>query len=106
MANFTDYDQHTRAMILWMIDRWTQDEVLAGATPHPRLVRAFLSIDSQRDGARDYFNAADKAIASTGVRRWRWEAAARFHAFTLRRLVGAWWDRDGYDPAWCRAPRG
>lgn len=100
------YHQHTQDMILWMMDQWTKDEVLAGATPHPRLVRAFMSINSQREAGRDYFNAAEKALANRGAWRWWSEAAARYHAFCLRRLVGAWYDREGYDPTWCRAVRG
>lgn len=105
MSRFADYNEHTEATITWLLERWSEDEVLAGAMRRPRLLRAFLSIESQRDGVNDYRQAAARVFSSRSPARPLWETLARYHAFALRRAVGAYSDRAGFDPAWCRAPR-
>lgn len=106
MSRFADYNEHTEAMITWLLDRWAEDEALVGAMRRPRLLRAFLAIESQRGAVNDYRSCAARAFSSTSAaRRLWWERAARYHALSLRVAAGAYSDRAGFDPAWRRSPR-
>jgi hypothetical protein len=105
MSDFAEYHVHTERMLDWLTDRYDEDDALSGARRHPRLWRAW-STTSQRSAIDDYQRCAARAFATPDdAWRWWWEVAARYHAFTLRRAVGAYSDRAGFDRAWLRAPR-
>lgn len=99
------YDAHTEALIEFLALRVHEDEVLAGATTHPRLTRAVLSGRSIRDAVHDYRAAADRAADTDGPAHHLWFLLARYHAYGLRLAGGVYADRPGFDRAWLKAPR-
>lgn len=105
MRDFAEYDQHTEAMIAWLIDRWEEDEVLARARSRPSLPFALFDLWASRDAVHLYRAAASRVLSRTGGPGWFWASLARYHAFGLRMAAGALFDRAGFDPAWKRAPR-
>ncbi len=102
MRDFEDYNNHTEALIRWLLARLTEDEVLAGAVRAPLGCGGF-TIWSIRDNVNDYRRAVHRVASSGRATRWFWLALVRYHAFCLRRAGAMYADRGGFNRAWLRA---
>lgn len=103
--DFAEYNEHTEELVRFLIERLTEDEILAGAMRHPRVLRAVLAVGPIRENINDYRRAAHKVFASGGGSRWWWLLVARYHAFCLRVAARQYTTRGGFDQAWLRAPQ-
>jgi hypothetical protein len=104
VGDFGGYNEHTERLICWLLDRYVEDEVLAGAMRRPRLWRLVLSIGPQRETINDYRRAVARSYATSGVLRVLWERVARYHAWTLRTIAAVYAHRAGFDPSWLKPP--
>jgi hypothetical protein len=104
VGDFEAYNQHTEQLICWLLDRYVEDEVLAGGLAHPRWWRLVLSIGPQRENINDYRRAVARSYAAAGALRVLWQRVARFHAWTLRIIAAVYADRAGFDPSWLTPP--
>jgi hypothetical protein len=106
VGDFGAYNEHTEALICWLLDRYDEDEVLAGALGHSQGWRLVLSIGPQRENVNDYRRAVARSYAASGVLRVFWERSARYHAWTLRTIAVVYARRAGFDPSWLTPPGG
>lgn len=104
LDRFAAYHQQTEEMIAFLLERAVEDETLARAMRRPWIWRvatfSLVKVDvaGYREAVQHVFDG------EPGIVRQYWLLMARTRAFQLRREAGVHRDREGFNPAWLRAP--